>query len=1102
MPKELKSSEMVMNPISLTSGEGEAGVHTLKVGVTDRPDTSPSHSPKPPLRITVSNASSSFQVPTNTNAIAKNAANKLASAASQDPRRRVTGRPFTERRRGSILVGQRSIDIFAEKGTGGSDQRFVKWIIKKYKTWGYYIAEHDWKAVVICILISLIGMIKIFMTKQQNDITGYSPYGARSRGEYTKYNEFFAEDGLSIATYIYLEAKDGGSLLRPELLKEVVDVLDIASDNITMYNSATNLTQTFNEFCVAFCSVNEPVRQSVKRKEPLNDRIKLVYPISTLFGRKVSLQPYFFGIDYDKNATFEDKVSGIVDDETEPIIDKDIKNVSTTMKPVITTNVNVVDNEKEESVVATTTTPKNIKKNKKRQVEDLAAFTNIKSLKIITLQLRVEHQAGWKDADVKAYEMAIVNHFRDNYKSEYLIIHPYSQTYVEEEMVRGGTSLLPYLTVGFIIMCLCSIISVMIRAYYMHQCSVMKILLAVCACITPFMACATALAVLFVFNVRFASILCVIPFLALSIGVDSSYLMIHEWQRVTKHCRESPNRRNSTVGFRIAEVLSEVGPAVMISALTNIFADLVGCFTGSPEITLLCVGNLTTMFMMFIYQNSFYAGLMSLVGRYEIGEERKERAQVAKENRTNGVNMRHSTLNRQNSKFYDTTKHVVSESMHSYVSFVTHRVVATITIIIYFIFLAVAILGITRIRINLSTQKLFALDSPLITLDKIRVEHVVPYYMQATVFINNPGNLSDPSRMTRVNKIVADFEALKGSWGEVGTKYFMRDFTIFEKAFDEEAEFEETPVDHTKQIGNTSITELANIYKEEDLSTFVEWPEYDFWAGFIKLTNTTDKKKRHLEKFFFTTSYYGEENSIWVVRGQKLKSWRKVVDSYDDLEASVFHEDGVFLDLIDNMPTDTWQSIVGTMVCMSFVCFVFLNSTFTVVIASSCVLSISVGILGILSWWNIDLDPITMAAMIISIGFSVDIPAHVSYHYYQECKSEGDGSNPEMRLANTLSSVAFPAIQAAVSTTCCVCSLLFPKLYMAEVFVKTMILTVALCNLHGLVFLPAFLTVFDRTLTWLGGSKKNNRIAGDNSEMKWNPKTVETGKSNVVRITK
>lgn len=107
---------------------------------------------------------------------------------------------------------------------------------------------------------------------------------------------------------------------------------------------------------------------------------------------------------------------------------------------------------------------------------------------------------------------------------------------------------------------------------------------------------------------------------------------------------------------------------------------------------------------------------------------------------------------------------------------------------------------------------------------------------------------------------------------------------------------------------------------------------------------------------------------------------------FRDFSASVFHEDGIFLDLIKNMPSDTWQSVLGTLACMAAVCFLFLNSMFTVIIASSCILSICVGILGILSWWNIDLDPITMAAMIISIGFSIDIPAHVSYHYYQACR--------------------------------------------------------------------------------------------------------------------
>uniref|UniRef100_A0A915N0X2 SSD domain-containing protein n=1 Tax=Meloidogyne javanica TaxID=6303 RepID=A0A915N0X2_MELJA len=388
----------------------------------------------------------------------------------------------------------------------------------------------------------------------------------------------------------------------------------------------------------------------------------------------------------------------------------------------------------------------------------------------------------------------------------------------------------------------------------------------------------------------------------LSIGVDSSYLMNHEWQSVIKHCREQPNRKNLNVGYRVSQVLSEVGPAILISMLTNVFADGIGAITSSPEITLLCVGNLISMIIAFIYQMTCYAGLMSLVG--ETDPDELEAMELEK-----GIN--------ENS------------------------------------------------------------DSPQLS---------------------------------------------------------------------------ETTLDDER-----SLEIPTGPFKEEDLAVFLRWPEYTQWSGFLKLDNKTGQ----LERFFFTTGYHGDKLEVWTERGKLLKEWRAVVDKYSpDFDASVFHEDAVFLDLIDNMPSDTWQSVLGTLVCMAFVCFAFLSSMFTVIFASSCVLSICCGILGILSWWSIDLDPIMMAAMIISIGFSVDIPAHVSYHYYQASIRELNAT-PEMKLVNCLSSVAFPALQAALSTIFCVCSLLFVKLYMAEVFVKTMVLCVVLCNLHGLLFLPAFLIVFD-----------------------------------------
>uniref|UniRef100_A0A183CTS1 SSD domain-containing protein n=1 Tax=Globodera pallida TaxID=36090 RepID=A0A183CTS1_GLOPA len=119
--------------------------------------------------------------------------------------------------------------------------------------------------------------------------------------------------------------------------------------------------------------------------------------------------------------------------------------------------------------------------------------------------------------------------------------------------IRAGLSIIPYMSIGFAVMVICSVISVLIRALYMHQQSAPKIFLAIAACVLPFMSSATALGFMFLFGFRFASILCLIPILVLSIGVDSSYLMIHEWQRVIQHSRRQPNRRNCHVGYRISQ---------------------------------------------------------------------------------------------------------------------------------------------------------------------------------------------------------------------------------------------------------------------------------------------------------------------------------------------------------------------------------------------------------------------------------------------------------------------------------------------------------------------------------------------------------------------
>uniref|UniRef100_A0A915MID2 SSD domain-containing protein n=1 Tax=Meloidogyne javanica TaxID=6303 RepID=A0A915MID2_MELJA len=402
--------------------------------------------------------------------------------------------------------------------------------------------------------------------------------------------------------------------------------------------------------------------------------------------------------------------------------------------------------------------------------------------------------------------------------------------------------------VGFVIMLCCSSVFVLLSASYMNQFNYKRLWLALMACLCPLMASGTALGLLFLFGVRFGTVLCVTPFLVLAIGVDDAYLMIHAWQRIKSKEKEINRGIIETIKER---VLVDTGPAILISALTNICADAIGSFTGSPEITLLCMGSMAAITVDFIYQVTFYA------------------------------------------------------------------------------------------------------------IDHYREQQIVPFFTMATIFVNNPGNLSNPSQIQRLNKLVNEMESLPESWGSSSTNYFIRDLSDF--------------------LGEESLNDLNN----GSINEFLKWPENKHWKAFVR----TDGENGTLKRFFFTTAYHGESLKEWAERANLQNKWRDIIDKYNDLNATVFNDEGLFLDLINNMPTDAWQSALSTLICMTTICALFMGGEWrTVILAGITIGSIILGTLGILAWMDITMDPIMMAALVISIGFSIDIPAHVSYHFYSSGK--------------------------------------------------------------------------------------------------------------------
>ena len=51
-----------------------------------------------------------------------------------------------------------------------------------------------------------------------------------------------------------------------------------------------------------------------------------------------------------------------------------------------------------------------------------------------------------------------------------------------------------------------------------------------------------------------------------------------------------------------------------------------------------------------------------------------------------------------------------------------------------------------------------------------------------------------------------------------------------------------------------------------------------------------------------TVAYHGEDLKDWYKRALMLRDWRQVVDKYAaEFNVTVLHDDGLYLDLLENM---------------------------------------------------------------------------------------------------------------------------------------------------------------------------------------------------------
>jgi predicted RND superfamily exporter protein len=169
----------------------------------------------------------------------------------------------------------------------------------------------------------------------------------------------------------------------------------------------------------------------------------------------------------------------------------------------------------------------------------------------------------------------------------------------------------------------------------------------------------------------------------------------------------------------------------------------------------------------------------------------------------------------------------------------------------------------------------------------------------------------------------------------------------------------------------------------------------------------------------------------------------------------VYHPAFIYFDQYAVIVSNTIQNIVVATLAMLVISLMLIPNPICSLWVTFAIASVIVGVAGFMALWDVNLDSVSMINLVICIGFSVDFSAHISYAFVASKEVTAN-----KKAVDAVYHLGYPIIQGAVSTILGVVVLSAAESYIFRTFFKIMFLVILFGVLHGIVFIPVFLTFF------------------------------------------
>ncbi|CAJ0569337.1 unnamed protein product, partial [Mesorhabditis spiculigera] len=643
----------------------------------------------------------------------------------------------------------------------------------------------------------------------------------------------------------------------------------------------------------------------------------------------------------------------------------------------------------------------------------------ISDIKVIMLYYRTDRQNPAVDETLKRWENEM-NTYTQNFKHPLLNISSTSDGIVSKEVRRNGFSCVPYFNISIVIVVLFIFATNWREHFTISHNAVMAIL----GIAGPLMAIGTTFGLLLLIGLPFNSITLVMPFLIIGVGCDDVFIIIHAHRKANK---------NSSLEDQMAHTMEEAGPSITVTSATNVLSFAIGILTPTPAISLFCLYTCVAVFIDFIYQLTFFVAAM-------VYEEKRQAAQKVRQSQKQQkyeVAAIQSASEEQSvaERTVEMKKHhngIVSK----YCRVLNWWQTRLALLLVLFCYWYVSYKGCASMEIKMDTANLVPKDSRLIGIKYIYEQFVWREGQLILVFVNAPPDVTTEDGQRDMFSLVDRFERLPFAMGRNSTSFWLRSF-----------------------LSQSTLYVNSNQTFYNLLNSWMQDPENggSRWNDMVRLRRQ-GQDVVGVQKFMFATGYSLGELAGWGARSQIQAVWRNVVKEYAAYNVTIFQPYSFYVDQLDSIAGNTASTVIVAALTMDLACLMMIPSMSSILSSTVAMISINIGVFGLLSMWGVNLDPISMCTTLMSIGFSVDFTAHISYHYYRNPISW----TTDERLADALRNIGWPMLQAGFSTILSVSPLLIVDSYMILVFWKTIFLVTALGLAHGIIFLPALLLTVGR----------------------------------------